>query len=47
MGQNEKMTLAGFEEACEAVAKVTLDTSLIYSDYFSEMLDEEEFESLF
>ena len=37
MGQNEKMTLAGFEEACEAVAKVTLDTSLIYSDYFSEM----------
>ena len=37
MEQNEKMTLAGFEEACEAVAKVTLDTSLIYSDYFSEM----------
>lgn len=37
MGQNEKMTLTGFEEACEAVAKVTLDTSLIYSDYFSEM----------
>ena len=27
----EKLTLAKFEEACEAVDKVTLDTSLIYS----------------
>ena len=33
----EKLTLAKFEEACEAVDKVTLDTSLIYSDYFSEL----------
>ena len=30
------MTLEKFEEACEAVGQVTLDTSLIYSDYFSE-----------
>lgn len=36
MGLEEKLTLARFEEACEAVGKVTLDTSLIYSDYFSE-----------
>ena len=36
MGLKEKMTLEKFEEACEAVDQVTLDTSLIYSDYFSE-----------
>lgn len=36
MGLKEKITLKKFEEACEAVAQVTLDTSLIYSDYFSE-----------
>ena len=36
MGLEDKLTLARFEEACEAVAQVTLDTSLIYSDYFSE-----------
>ena len=36
MGLEEKLTLARFEEACEAVGKVTLDTSLIYSDYFSD-----------
>ena len=36
MGLNEKITLEKFEEACEAVSRVTLDTSLIYSDYFSE-----------
>ena len=36
MGLKEKMTLEKFEEACEAVGQVTLDTSLIYSDYFSE-----------
>ncbi|MBE5828851.1 MAG: threonine ammonia-lyase [Butyrivibrio sp.] len=31
----EKMTLAKFEEAYEDVKKVTLDTKLIYSDYWS------------
>ena len=36
MGQNEQLTLAKFEEACETVSRVTLDTSLIFSDYFSE-----------
>lgn len=36
MGLKEKITMKKFEEACEAVAQVTLDTSLIYSDYFSE-----------
>ena len=36
MGLKDKLTLEKFEEACEAVSKVTLDTSLIYSDYFSE-----------
>ena len=36
MGLKEKITLKIFEEACEAVDQVTLDTSLIYSDYFSE-----------
>ena len=36
MGPKEKLTLEKFEEACEAVSKVTLDTTLIYSDYFSE-----------
>jgi threonine dehydratase len=30
------MTLDKFEEACEAVKKVTLRTKLIYSDYFSD-----------
>lgn len=30
------MTLEKFEEACEAVKKVTLRTKLIYSDYFSD-----------
>ena len=30
------LTLKKFEEACEAVNRVTLDTELIYSDYFSE-----------
>lgn len=36
MGLKERITLKKFEEACEAVDQVTLDTSLIYSDYFSE-----------
>ena len=30
------MTLKQFEAACEAVSRVTLDTKLVYSDYFSE-----------
>ncbi|RKM57520.1 threonine ammonia-lyase [Butyrivibrio sp. CB08] len=33
--EQEKMTLAKFEEAYEDVKKVTLDTKLIYSDYWS------------
>ena len=37
MGLEDRITLEKFEEACETVARVTLDTSLIYSDYFSEM----------
>ena len=37
MGPEEQITLEKFEEACEAVAKVTLDTSLIYSDHFSDL----------
>lgn len=36
MGLKDKLTLEKFEEACDAVSKVTRDTSLIYSDYFSE-----------
>ena len=34
--KKEVLTLKKFEEACEAVGRVTLDTELIYSDYFSE-----------
>ena len=34
--REEALTLKKFEEACEAVGRVTLDTELIYSDYFSE-----------
>ncbi len=33
----ETLTLERFEEACEAVAHVTLNTELLYSDYFSDM----------
>lgn len=32
----EMLTLAAFEEASEAVKKVTQETKLVYSDYFSE-----------
>lgn len=32
----EVLTLKQFEAACEAVGRVTLETKLIYSDYFSE-----------
>ena len=35
MGKDEKMTLDRFEEAYEDVKKVTLETKLIYSDYWS------------
>ena len=31
-----KLSLQKFEEASEIVKKVTLNTNLIYSDYFSE-----------
>ena len=30
------MTLESFEEAAEAVSKVTQETKLVYSEYFSE-----------
>ncbi len=30
-----QLTLEAFEKACEAVRQVTLDTELVYSDYFS------------
>ena len=33
--EENKMTLEKFEEACEIVKKVTQETKLIYSDYFS------------
>lgn len=33
--EEKKMTLEKFEEACEVVKKVTMETKLIYSDYFS------------
>ena len=33
--QEEMLTLEKFEEASEIVKKVTLNTNLIYSDYFS------------
>ena len=33
---SEGLTLKKFEEASEIVNKVTLNTNLIYSDYFSE-----------
>lgn len=32
----EALSLKKFEEACDVVSRVTLDTELIYSDYFSE-----------
>lgn len=32
----EMLTLEKFEEASEVVKRVTLETKLIYSDYFSE-----------
>ena len=31
----EQMTLEKFEQACEIVSKVTQETKLIYSEYFS------------
>ena len=37
MSEEKKMTLEKFEEACEAVKKVTLETKLIYSDYLSDI----------
>lgn len=33
----EQLTLETFEQACNIVKEVTLDTELIYSDYFSDM----------
>ena len=33
--QEEMLTLEKFEEASEIVKKVTLETKLVYSDYFS------------
>ena len=37
MAQEKKLSLEKFEEAYEAVKKVTLETKLVYSDYFSEV----------
>lgn len=34
--ENQYLTLEKFEAACEAVGRVTLDTELIFSDYYSE-----------
>ena len=31
----DKMTLEKFEEATEAVSRVTLETKLVYSEYYS------------
>ena len=35
MSEKEMLTLNAFEEASEIVKKVTSDTKLVYSDYFS------------
>lgn len=35
MGINMELSLEKFEEACEVVKKVTQETKLVYSDYFS------------
>lgn len=35
MKENKMLTLEKFEEACEVVSKVTQETKLVYSDYFS------------
>ncbi len=35
MSKQNEMTMERFEEACEQVQKVTLETKLIYSDYWS------------
>lgn len=37
MEEEKMLTLEKFEEASEVVRKVTLETKLVYSDYFSEM----------
>lgn len=37
MEEEKMLTLEKFEEASEVVKKVTLETKLVYSDYFSEM----------
>ena len=34
---NEMLTLERFEEASEIVKKVTLETKLVYSEYFSKI----------
>ncbi len=39
MAQKEQLTIEAFEKACEIVQKVTLNTDLIFSDYYSEMTD--------
>ena len=42
----EKLTLKKFEEASEIVKKVTLNTNLIYSDYFSDQTGNQVYISL-
>lgn len=39
MAQKEQLTIEAFEKACEIVQKVTLNTDLIFSDYYSDMTD--------
>ena len=36
MEEEKMLTLETFEEAAEVVKKVTLETKLVYSDYFSQ-----------
>ena len=38
MGEEKMLTLETFEEAAEVVKKVTLETKLVYSDYFSQQI---------
>ena len=42
----DKLTLKKFEEASEIVKKVTLNTNLIYSDYFSDQTGNQVYISL-
>ena len=47
MAEESIMTLDKFEEAYEAVKKVTLETKLIYSDYWSNANKQKRFNDSF